>query len=562
MIPCHVHYANALKKFMQAVPEKWRLVRAEEYAMLQKLLHEGCPLTHVIGPSGCGKSSLLKDLVRIIPSVTVDANTCGSVSGVMSCILRRLVEINTRNIDDPDASDSDVDLKAKIDIKSESGLTTPEDTAMEECINQEPARGRRKAAVVASAKLVTSFARRDGRALTRRKYVDEFIDEDSDSDAVENSSSDSGDEKEDLRETRSKVKNSTVPLHVLRLLHRAQQLRVRGESAFVQKLERVLIRVKQPTTLVIDNFDAILSPDDFDLDARGPGGRFLRLLSRLNEYVATDSGLSFIIVSNRMIPYDVSSRCVTVHMRPYSKEDCLAILSRGDDDRFDIFLKHSLAILYPAFSGNFGHLRDTIYRLYESGEIVRSNSYQLAARSKSVCSKELARCFGGGAVETDFEAQISEQRESATTVKWLSRTAKLVLISGYLAAHNPPGQDKVLFRTVSTTGMKRSAAASTAFKKSRINVDSIHIRAPVPFQVNRLLSIYRCVGGGWEEEAHVDAGLLFYRVVRELIQHGLFKGSCEDWLRGTSKLNCHAPLDLIQIVANETNVKLNEVLYG
>ena len=360
---------------------------------------------------------------------------------------------------------------------------------------------------------------------------------------------------------RAGSKSSTVLLHILRLLHKAQQLRVRNESAFVQKLERVLIRSNRQTVLVIDNIDAILTRKDFDLDSTGAGGNLLRLLARLNEYLTIPSNLTILVISSQTVPADVSSRSVTVHLHPYTQADAVAIIGRPGDARFDAFLKHALAVLYPAFSGNFALLRDTINRLYECAQIQDAPASTLPAKAKLVCAEELVRTFGGGDDTQSFDAQVRDQREMQASVKWLSKTAKLVLIAGYLAAHNPPSQDKVLFRTVGNA--RRNTKAATAFKKARLNADSIHIRAPVPFQLNRVLTIFRYVSGTWEAEAQMDAGFLFFKVVRELVQHGLFKGTCDDWLRGTAtKLNCHAPLDLIEIVAAEVNVKLDEVLYG
>jgi len=538
---------------MLATSERWKSVRESQNSKLRHLLASEVPLIHILGPKGSGKTSLLKAQCEEYTTVTVDANICGSVYGVMSSALRRMSMMKASS-PDLGTSESDSEVKDQKEIKSEITIETPDDPT--ENLFDGVVRIKRKAAEVAASKLAAP-PKRAGK-LTRRKAIDRFIDED-------DSNSDATEEESEGDMVSKKTTSSIVDHQVLKLLQRAQEMRVRGESSFVQKLERVLLGCKHRTVLVIDNIDAVLNADDFDLAESGKhaGSDFLRVLTKLEEYLSFPSQLTIVLVSSRMLPVDITSRCATVHLRALNKTECQSLLSRGDDERFNAFLSTALAVLYPAYSGNFVTLRDTVEKLFESSVVQEASRSALSAKAKLVCGEELRRRFGGGEETYSFDQELKDRRDNLSSTKWLCRTAKLVLIAGYLASHNPQSQDKVLFRTVGSSGAARTKSVSkNTFKRNRLNADSIHIRAPAPFNLNRLLMIYRYVAGTWEEDSLCDSGFLFQRTVRELVQSGIFKSASEDWLKTAAKLNCYAPLDLVQAIAEETNVKLDEVLYG
>ena len=545
---------------MQSIPEKWIGVREAEFGKLSNLVTSGNRLIHVLGPRGSGRTSIVRDVSDAINSVVVDCNTCGTVSGVMSAILRRLACSQHRSIQgDAASSDDELNASLKPEIKEEVSIATPE--ASEEDVTSIPTGPRRAAAVAATARLAAASSKRR-RAPVRRRMDDFIDDDDSDSDAKEGSSSDDSESEKATKKQQGRSSNSVVPHDVFRSLFLAQRMRVKSPSAFVQKLERLFLRMRERTILIVDNIDCLLTQDDFDLDPYGKpeGGEFLRLLSRIDEYLEVPCGFSIVVISSRFLPQEVSSRCASVHLRPYTKEDARTIMQQNDK-RYDAFLSTALAVLYPAFTGNFTLLRDAINRLFRSDQVQDATDGALSSKTKLVCAQELRRLFGGGDETCGFEEQIADAREATQSVKWLSRSAKQVLIAGYLAAHNPPGQDKMLLKTVAGKPGNKKRAAS-AFKKARLDADTITIRAPVPFPIHRLLAIYRFIRGNWEEDFDSDSGLLFQRTVRDLVHFGLFKTGAEDFLKTEIKLNCHAPLDLIQVVANEAGVKLDEVLYA
>ena len=269
---------------------KWSATREADFLRIRNLLKLDTPLIHVLGSHGSGKTSLVRDVLRDSRYVFVDANTCGSVAGVMSCVLRRLSSLKSRS---PGASSPDSDMEAKEEkaghVKQE--LATPDEVRTTENLHSPRKNAVRKCAVVTNERIAAmGTGRSRSGAASKRRLLDDLIDDDeSESDASEN---DSSSEEDDLRPSRShRVKNSKVPLEVLRVLYRAQSMAVKSQSAFVQKLERVLAKVREEvesTTIVLDKVDSVLCADDFDLDLTGgktTGSDFLRLLSRLNEYL-------------------------------------------------------------------------------------------------------------------------------------------------------------------------------------------------------------------------------------------------------------------------------------
>jgi hypothetical protein len=553
----------------------WSETRDVEYERINNLLQLDTPLVHVIGPHGAGKTSLLTDIVRDTHHVFVDANTCGSVPGIMSCILRRLSVVNLKSKKEGPSPDSDLDFKPEAGISLKCEVSTPEDASVDgvtrELLSSPRVYATRKCAVIAKERLAASVRGRTN-TVTKRRLLDDLIDEDdsSDSDATEGESSSSEDEEDEWRKRYQRVKNSKVSLDNLRILYRAQNMAVKSPSAFVQKLERVVARIPEEigrVTIIIDNIDSILTSDDYDLDAQGAktsGSDFLRLLSRLSEYISTRTKLNVVLISSRHIPHDVSGRCVTVHLREYSADACKQIILNENPEFESWFLNTGIAILYPVFSGNLGLLRDALHRVREDPQLGIVNSAALVSTTKVICGKEMRRLFGGVEDDSNAEQQLRDLETARQGTRWLSKTEKQVLLAGYLAAHNPPNCDKIIFRTIGSHGGpvgRKKTISSNAFRRGKLNADSINVRAPVPFILHRLLTIYRYLSNQWEDPG--DSGVLFHKSVRVLIQHGLFKSpASEDWLRGGTKLNCHAPHDLIEVVASGLNVKLDEVIYG
>ena len=550
----------------------WQGTRDAEYTRIKTLIASGTPLLHVLGSRGSGKTTLVEEILDGSPHVFVDSKTCGSVNAVMSCVLRRLTTARTgsKKLEDSEDSEGDVKfdgtyLKQEVSTPEEM-VVVPSNADMPQVEGFAP----RKSRVEALKRLAQTSSRAKSTTVGKRRLMDDFIDQDdSDSDATEGSSSEDG-EDENGRPRRERVKNSKVSIDVLRALYRAQNMHVKNQSAFVQKLERVLAKLPDDRTVVVlDNIESIMSSEDYEIDpstGKTVGGDFLRLISRLSEYIAYHTKLTIVLVSSKPLPFDVSSRCVSVHLPAYSAETCRLIISRAHPELEPWFLNTAIALLYPVFAGNVALLRDTLLRVRQDEHVTSAVAGAEVAKTKYACSQEMKRLFGGGDETQNFEDTAKDMETVKDATKWLSRTEKQVLLAGYLAAYNPASQDKVLFRTVGQSNApagRKKVAASNAFRRGKLNADSIHVRAPVPFNLHRLLNIYRYVSGEWEEAANEDSGALFQRTVRELVQHGLFRSAAsDDWLKTGVKLNCHAPHDLIELVASGVGLKLSEVLYG
>ena len=545
--------------------------REHELGAIKKLLESRTPLVHVLTTGERGVEALFSEIPKISETVIVDARTCGSVTGLMSCILRRLSAIGRSPKSPSESSDSEAEYKKdSISVKEE--VQTPDETS-DAYVNKQLF-SRDCALNRSSARLAMERLRAPGQSsrstkITKRKLLDDLIDDESDSEYSDSSSVTSSDSGEMDNKHQKGTRNTRVSLETLRVLYRAQNMGVRTPSAFIQKLERILsttLAACSHVVLVIDHLESILLADDYDLDPvnKTSGLDFLRLLSRFNEYIASSAKLSIVIGSSRMLPGEVSTSCVTVRLPVFSAQQCKQLISQEYPDLEPWFINTAVALMYPVFSGNYSLLAETLVRIRRDEQLVRANPDTVVAKTKVVCTQEMRRLFGGG--DESEEVQAREIYAVKRETKWLSQIEKLILLAGYLAAHNPPNQDKVLFRTVgqqSAPAGRKKAASTNAFKRGKLNADAIHVRAPVPFNLDRLLCIFRYLNGSWEEDADFDSGVAFQRTVRNLVQYGLFKSTAsEDWLRSGIKLNCHAPFDLIELVATDVNVKLDEVLYG
>ena len=553
---------------MDAVPDRWLNCRDREFVNLQRLLHSSAGFIHVQGSRGCGKSSLIRDVSRGQNVVTVDATLSTSVPALMSCILRRVHDKLKviRNTGSPETEDeADAKSEAKLPFKKESPLSTPDKVPtrselMEECSDRG---SRRNAAVIAQKKIVALSSRRGGGI--RKLVDDDFLDEDY---SEESDSSDSSSE-ESIQKRSNRKNDNIVNPEIYRVLARAQKLRVRGVSAFIQKLERVLIQSIEPTRLilVIENVDTLISPSDHSFDiSPSPGAEFLTLLSRLDEYLSVPLiDLSILVTSTQLLPPAISARAASLSLHPYTLSETVAILSRIDEapTSYSTFVAGTCAILYPSMCNNFVLLRDTVERLFASWSTK-------IVDIKLVASKSLINLFN----ETHYDGSFASDEKALTnlisSVKWLSQDARRILVAAYLAAHNPPQHDKQIFRVIGKDKNRSKKQGVCQFKKYRTMADSIDIRTPVPFPLSRLLSIYRFLCGHPEQDMDEDAGYFFHKTVRELTQNGLLKaggsnGQNNDWWiqNGSgAKLNCNAPFSLIEEIAKKLNIKLDEVLYA
>jgi len=558
---------------MDAIPEQWLNCRESEFVQLRRILGSSPGVIHLHGPRGCGKTEILRDLCHGQNPVTVDATLSTSVPALMSCILRRVHDSlkTIRNTGSPE-SDEEMDAKDEEKLKKEeSPLSTPDKVPsrselMEECAN----RGTRRNAAIVAQKKIVALGKPNRGGGARKLLDDDFLDEDYSEESE--SSSDSSEEESEpkVRTARPNQPRSTntVPPNIYRILARAQRLRVRGVSAFIQKFERVLIQATEPTRLVliIENVDSIVTPEDrsFDLNAVSPGVEFLTLLTRLDEYISIPMiDLSIVLTSAQLLPPAVSSRAASISLHPYTLSETVTILSRrtGMDKSYHQFVAGACAILYPAMCNNFVLLRDTVERLYEDWN-------SRIVDIKRVAATSLTSMFNENHHDGSFASDAKAVANLISSTKWLSQDARRMLVASYLASHNPAQHDKQIFRVLGNDARARKQATSQ-FKKYRNMADSIDIRTPVPFPLSRLLSIYRYLSGAPEEDANEDAGYFFYKTVRELTQNGLLKAggnshSNDWWIQGGSslKLNCNAPFNLIEEVAKKLNIKLDEVLYA
>ena len=500
------------KKSMKSETSVFENVRHQERAALRNLIGAKATFVNVLGSPGCGKTTLVREAVKNEPCAFIDANLCGSLRGLMSSILRAVASLRPANAVAYDSeSDSDVEMKEE---QVALGAVPATSTLLDQASTT-----RRKAAIVANEAIAAGGLLQRMRRHCEQQFIDDSDDEESNSNAC---------------------KKAVVNRDVYRLLVRAQNLRVKSPSAFLQKLEFSLLRLSNigivSPIVVLDNVC-----DEYE--------EFLILLSRISELI--HSNLRVITISSKLMSLSVSARAVTIAFAPYSKQECIALITT-EDQRFSAFVKAAMGFLYPSFCGNFLLLRNTILSIYD--RTLFADQKMVAIQSKTQVVSKLQELFGGGD-ETSFQDQEKELKRIQTEIKWLSLETKQVLVAGYLASHNPVNHDKTIFKS-GANNTKKNRTTTTAFKRARLAADCIQIRAPLPFSISRLESIFNFLTS--QEEYPI---LPF---IRELVNCGLFKthNSDPDWLRTDIRINCHAPLDLINLVAKQIGVRLDEVLFA
>lgn len=531
----------------------------------------GAPLVLVIGCRDRSRQLLISQLAKACETAYVDAETCGSSSGVMSSVIHRVTSVrnslsrsNSPSIRGSTSRFVKASEKSEYSIIKDETSTPDSEDALDSRLLASNSVSARPSAQAALLKL-------RAKPTKGRKRVEMFDDDLMDADSDYSSDSSSSSEDCDLTSSSKRVSNSHVSLDVLRTLYRAQNMTARNSSSFIQKLERILVSKQSALdrlVIVIDNVDSILSSEEYDLDpssSKSDTTDLLRILSKLNEYIPSVSvHISVVLVSSRPLPVDISAAGAIVSIPSLTMAQVKERIAHEYPQLESWFINNTVALLYPVFSSNSELLVETVVRIRNDPQLEKVNPSALPAKTKLVCTQEIRRLFGGG---DDFD-RISDQEKDLKLLKlatkWLSKMEKEVLLAGYLAAHNPASQDKILFRVVGQQAApagRKKVASTNAFKRGKLNADSINVRAPSPFNLDRLFSIFRYLSGSWEDE--IDSGVAFQRSVRALVQHGLFKSTAsEDWLRSGIKLNCHAPHDLIELLARDINVKLDEVLYA
>ncbi len=517
---------------------KWSGCREEEYSVLGRLIESRVPVVHLQGPHGSGKTTILQDLLAEKHHVFVDGNLSTSVSSLMTCIIRRIATYrsilpmgsptNMEMSDDQSMGQRSVKSFKKEELSTPG--SSPAHTSLvpsrAELLNNNPRR-MRDAAVKAMAGIA-----RVGTGVRRRKQVDsdeDFLDEDS-SEESDNGSDDSGatgyTRGVSVGRTRHLVKSS---------LSDYGQFRVRNESGFLQKLERLMLRQKdisEPFYLVIDNVDSLPSGSE----------SFLGLFGCLSEYLGSGRSICAVFTSTKLLPVSLSGKSATLSLHPYSLGECQSILSRelgcNSEGAITRYASAACTILYPSMRNNFRLLRDSILRMVELEPSLAPS--KAIVNAKAAAADKISDLFN------------DENGGNVPSVRWLSLQAKRVLLAGYLAAHNPATQDKHIFKVVCSRTSKREVSS---FKNQRAMADAIDIRAPAPFPIGRLLHIYRFLTGDFDEESKSDGGFAFYRTVNELVHFGLFKGAA-------TRLSCHTPFELVSQVADHVGVRLDEVLYA
>ncbi|EER18262.1 Origin recognition complex subunit, putative [Perkinsus marinus ATCC 50983] len=146
------------------------------------------------------------------------------------------------------------------------------------------------------------------------------------------------------------------------------------------------------------------------------------------------------------------------------------------------------------------------------------------------------------------------QTKAKTAVKY---NARLLVLAGFLASHNPPSMDRRLFMI--KTG-RNSRAAVTRLRNNQMAMDSIAVRPPRPFPLQRMLEIARYLHHG---QMRITADV--FQEVRRLVHLRLLmtngEPSIDAWMEGSVKLTTglHS-YSVVEDLAVSVNANLRELI--
>ena len=343
-----------------------------------------------------------------------------------------------------------------------------------------------------------------------------------------------------------------------KILKIANWSEVRGLTAFKQKLESVISERVEKKFIVLDNVHYLTPPADPATGGTPMGSRNFQVfdfLLSLSEQLMSVNKISLIVISHRILPNWLSSRVSAVVRFPaYTQKQARDILERQlsgtsaaavRPEIVKIFLAPFVLFNYAYLRDDFGALSKEAARVFSLVSQLTGEMPELGFKVRSVVVSESNRLKGV------FDENSKDEKRKASG---LSKISKLLLVASYIAAHNPKSYDNKIFLTVRAKSGRNSLKA---FKKAKMNADAVAVRPPSPFAIPRLLVIAEYLAGGV-----LGQSIGLFQELRGLTQRGFLK-KCGtlDWMDGSLKLTCHAPLEVITNVADELNIILDEVLF-
>ncbi|KAF4677524.1 Origin recognition complex subunit 5 [Perkinsus chesapeaki] len=358
----------------------------------------------------------------------------------------------------------------------------------------------------------------------------------------------------------------TLPSSVMEQIERYSRnsaRRVDG-TGFAKKftdLLRSYDALNKTVFVVVDQAERLL-PDAADpLEPANDAARLMEFLLDMSDELCLPNACS-VIVSSTPIPRD--SRGV-VHFPPYNNAEAIALLSAYCHARSPMpHFKEAVT----AFSSMY------VKFFYDS--LIVTDMTSLVGHALDVYNVEYTRIVDEtwgratleGCVEEDddddddgddtispamrrevisvsqieLKSTLSEHMTFIMTrgatkaaIKWESHlpyNARLLVLAGFLASHNPPSMDNRLF--MMKTG-RSSRATVTRIRNNQIAMDSINVRPPKPFPLQRMLEIARYLHHG---EMRMTSDV--FQEVRRLVHLRLLMTngdpSIDAWMEGAVKL--------------------------
>ncbi|KAF4738378.1 Origin recognition complex subunit 5 [Perkinsus olseni] len=377
----------------------------------------------------------------------------------------------------------------------------------------------------------------------------------------------------------------TLPSSVTQQIDRYSKNSVRrvDGSGFAKKLTDLLRRydaLQKTLVLVVDRAERLLPDAAYALQPATEAARLIEFLLNMSDELCLPTACS-VLVSSTPILRDSGG---VVRFPPYTNSEAVALLSAYCHARAPIrdipgavtaFSEMYVKLFYDALTVvDMGILLENALEIYVVEYLNIVNETWGRATVENCEAEDEDDSFGSAVydevisvsqieLKRKLEDEVSRtmsKSKATITVKWeshLSYNARLLVLAGFLASHNPPSMDKRLF--MMKTG-RNSRATVTKMRNNQMAMDSIAVRPPKPFPLQRMLEIARYLHHG---EMRMTADV--FQEVRRLVHLRLLmtngEPSIDAWMEGSVKLTTglHA-YPVVEELAASINANLTELV--
>lgn len=256
---------------------------------------------------------------------------------------------------------------------------------------------------------------------------------------------------------------------------------------------------------------------------------------------------------------------VQLHFSVYSKEEMLKILdlhctmpALADVHRYLVTLLYSI---FCNVTRDLKEMRKLVQLLFPhvvklvlEGKISRDDKAKLYQSIDPYVRKVSKHIYlNDFSIKEWEESKLSRTQKQTSLAVELPARLKWLLVTAYIASHNPPKLDKRLFSD--NSGKRRKGKARGPQKK-----ESQRFKMPTTFMLDRLLAIYFAVFEDVDGVQVPTRDAELYTQVKTLVSLNLLTMTGSRGMIERVKLRCNCSLDFVKAVAESLDFDLSRYL--